>query len=481
MERIEPLYKTALHLISTGDFAGAKESLLQILKISPKYALAYYQIALINLHQNDDTQAITNLKKCINININTSNAALVLGETQLRNSQLTEALTTYTSATSLEKIKPEAISGQAKSLRLLGRTQEAYDLIKQDDNISDHPSLVLAFSEICIELKYYSEATDKIKSLLSKENISDIEVKRDLLHTLGKLYDKEKKYKESFAAHKDANNLTPHLYKPNNFSQLTSRIKNTYSEDIIKCFPKSNNKSRHQPVFIIGMPRSGTSLLEQILCSHSEVYGAGERNEVQQAISFMCKGGYPEKMRAITSTQLDQAAKFYTDSVCSKKHKYTIDKMPHNYLHIGVIHQLFPESIIINITRDPIDNCLSIYFQYFNNSHRYATKLENIAHHYSRYNMLMDFWKQSFPENLIEIKYENIINNTESEIKNLLNILSLDWEDECLEHYKNKRHVKTASQQQVNQPIYNESVQRWKNYEDDIQSLLTELKSYNLI
>ncbi|RDH81013.1 MAG: hypothetical protein DIZ80_12885 [endosymbiont of Galathealinum brachiosum] len=481
MEKIESLYKSALHLISTGDFAGAKLKLLLLLKKSPAYAPAYYQMALINLHQDDDKQAIANLIKCIDININTSNAALLLAETQLRNSQLTEALATYTKTALLKDFKQEAISGQAKSLRLLDRTQEAYDLIQQEVDITDHPSLILAFSEICIELKCYSEATDKIERLLSKENMSDIEVKKNLLHTLGKLYDKEKKYKESFKAHKDANNLTPHLYLPNNFNQLTFRIQNTYSEDFINHFPKSNNKSKHQPIFIVGMPRSGTSLLEQILCSHSEIYGAGERNEVQQAISFMCKGGYPEKMQAITSAQLDQATKFYTNSVCSKRHKYTIDKMPHNYLHIGAILQLFPESKIINITRDPIDNCLSIYFQYFNSSHRYATKLDNIAHHYSRYNMLVSYWKQLFPDNLINIKYENIINNTESEIKSLLNHLSLEWEDGCLEHYKNKRHVKTASQQQVNQPIYNESVSRWKNYEDDIQPLLTQLKSYDLI
>jgi len=481
MDKIESLYKTALHLLSTGDFVAAKRSFLQLLNISPTYALAYYQIALINLHQNDDAQAIANLTKCINININTFNAVLLLGEAQLRCSLIKEALTTYTSATLLKEFKPEAIAGQAKSLRLLDRTQEAYELIKYNDDVSNHPSLALAFSEVCIELKRYSEATLKIETLLSNETISDIEVKKNLLHTLGKLYDKEKKYKESFKAHEDANNLTPHLYKPNNFNQLTSRIKSTYTEDFIKNLQKSTIKSKHRPIFIVGMPRSGTSLLEQILCSHSEVYGAGERNEVQQAIASLCKGGYPETMQSITSVQLDLATKFYMDSVCSKNHTYTIDKMPHNYLHVGVIQQLFPESKIINITRDPIDNCLSIYFQYFNNSHRYATKLDNIAHHYSRYNSLVNYWKQLFPENFIEIKYENIIHNTELEIKSLLNMLSLEWKDECLEHYKNKRHVKTASQQQVNKPIYNESVQRWKHYKDDIQSLLAELQSYNLI
>ena len=164
-----------------------------------------------------------------------------------------------------------------------------------------------------------------------------------------------------------------------------------------------------------------------------------------------------------------------------KSHIFTTDKMPHNYLYLGVIHQLFPDSKIINVNRNPIDTCLSIYFQFFNDSHRYATSLSNIAHHYAGHSALMDFWKEQFPEDIIDINYEDVVNNTQHEITRTLDFLGLKWQVSCLQHDKNKRHVLTASQQQVNKPIYKQSIERWKDYEAFISPLLSDLKMYNLI
>ena len=173
----------------------------------------------------------------------------------------------------------------------------------------------------------------------------------------------------------------------------------------------------------------------------------------------MCKGRYPEQMSHIDSTTLNSCAQYYINNACSKEHKFTTDKMPHNYLYLGVIHQLFPDSKIINVNRHPVDNCLSIYFQFFNDSHRYATSLSNIAHHYSGHHTLMNYWKKQFSESILDIHYEDIINNTRDEISRILGFLGVNWEENCLQHDKNKRHVLTASQQQVNKPIYTQSIE----------------------
>lgn len=440
-----------------------------------------YNTALQLISNENNTQAIQTLQQCVSIDKQETDSLLLLGKIFLQPSQINNALSVYTQAKSIKKFEIEAIVGIAKIHRISKNEEHAYQFIHQE--IKSHKpnvDFILALSEICIELGRYSEAIQKIENLLSISNIKSIDKKKNLLHTLGKLYDKDENYEKTFKYHKMANEQTPDQYNPLNFKKTISNIQSTYSNNFLNSchFSKVKNK---QPVFIIGMPRSGSSLIEQILSCHSNIHAAGELSTIQLLIARMCKGQYPKQMRNISSKILSNSTQYYINKVCSKNHVYTTDKMPHNYLHVGVIHQLFPDSKIINISRNPIDNCISIYFQYFNNTHRYATNLSNIAHHYAGYRTLLKHWKDQLPEKIIDIHYEELVNNTQQEITKVLDFLGLEWQEICLHHHKSKRHVITASQQQVNKPIYSQSIKRWKHYEAFISPLLSDLKSHNLI
>ena len=440
-----------------------------------------YQSALDLIDSGKIDQAIQILKRCVEISLDSTNALLTLARLYVTSSQLSNALESYSQARTVEQFKSKSIAGIAEVHRLQGHAEYAYQFIQKELS-SNKPciSIVLSLSDICLELGRYPEAIKAIEDLLNISTAIPVYKKKNLLHTPGKLYDKDKKYDKAFHYHKAANELTSSQYNRLQFQQRISNIQSVYSNT----FPKSCNLStikNNQPVFIIGMPRSGTTLIEQILSCHTQIHAAGELLTVQQLVAGMCKGQYPKQMQNISPQTLSNSAQFYIDKECSKRHKYTTDKMPHNYLYLGVIHQLFPNSKIINIKRNPIDTCLSIYFQYFNDTHRYATNLSNIAHHYAGYNNLINHWKKQFPENIITVNYEDIINHTQQETTRILEFLDLKWQDRCLEHYKSKRHVLTASQQQVNKPIYNKSIDRWKSYKPYIKPLLSELKSFDLI
>ncbi|MFK5984682.1 MAG: sulfotransferase [Pseudomonadota bacterium] len=437
-----------------------------------------YKNAMSSIATGEYRKAIVSLKKCITLDKKATDAILLLAKLYIQTSQLKKALTTYTEAKRIGKFRLKSIAGIATTLRLLDKPEQSYNyLIEESKDLSIlPPSIAISFANTCIETKKHSEAIDKIKETLNTKTNIPINANKNLLHTLGKLYDGISDFESAFNAHKQANELTQDKYHPEQFESLIASIQTTYNEKFI--LNALTSKNINTPVFIIGMPRSGSTLLEQILSCHTDIYGAGELYTLQDTITKICIGQYPERMRFLEQKTLNTAASYYIKKSQKNNIKYSIDKMPHNYLHVGVIKQLFPHAKIIHIKRNSIDNCLSIYFQYFNDTHNYATNLSNIAHHFSYYNKLLNYWNKVYPNAIIEIQYEELIKNTKIEISKILKHLDLNWQESCLQHTSNNRHVLTASQQQVNKPIYTKSISRWKNYKPYINKLLSELSRY---
>ncbi|MBT4906807.1 MAG: tetratricopeptide repeat protein [Rhodospirillaceae bacterium] len=238
------------------------------------------------------------------------------------------------------------------------------------------------------------------------------------------------------------------------------------------------------PVFILGMPRSGTSLVEQILASHSHVHGSGEREEMLQLADQLSEQlndsrPYPACVEGLSSSSSkDIAEQFLGALKRAAPHAARItDKMPGNFHHVGLIATLFPNAKIIHCRRDPRDTCLSIFFGDFVGSHPYSYDLTNLGRYHRQYERLMAHWHEVLPGRILDVSYEDLVDQQEDGSRRMVAFCDLDWEARCLEFHKTSRNVKTRSNAQVRQPIYRSSIERWRPYEAHLEPLFAALSA----
>jgi hypothetical protein len=231
------------------------------------------------------------------------------------------------------------------------------------------------------------------------------------------------------------------------------------------------------PIFVVGMPRSGTTLVEQILSSHSGVVGAGELPFVGQLVNFVARtsatlGGYPACLPSLELENLQDLANRYMarlDQIDGRASR-VIDKLPGNLLHLGFIALLFPQARVVYCRRDPLDVCLSCYFQNLSKIN-YSWSLEDLGFCHREYERMMAHWRQVLPLRMIEVRYEDLVRQQEGVSRQLVAFCGLEWEDRCEAFYKNTRPVHTASALQVRKPMYSSSIGRWRHYEAYLEPL----------
>ncbi len=298
---------------------------------------------------------------------------------------------------------------------------------------------------------------------------------------------RRKQYDSAFAGFNDANKIIREKFDfdRQNLVTRTDLHKQFYTRELIESF-KGKGSDSSQPVFIIGMPRSGTTLVEQILSSHSEVGAAGEVAYMAKIESSLVKvssegsTSYPQSMEAIDPLALKDFASQYLSHLerCTiKSGRYITDKMPTNFLNLGLISIMFPNARIIHIKRDPIDTCLSCYFKRFVDFKNlsFTFDLEDLGFFYNEYLRLMEHWKNVLQGKFIEVQYEDLVANQKDVTEIMLSYLDLDWDENCMKFYENQRGVTTSSLHQVRQPIYKGAVGRWRSYEKHIGPLIDVL------
>jgi tetratricopeptide (TPR) repeat protein len=245
--------------------------------------------------------------------------------------------------------------------------------------------------------------------------------------------------------------------------------------------PRASNLSR-LPVFIVGMPRSGTTLTEQIVASHPEAAGAGELSDVMRMVDGLPRGlgasvPWPDCAADLDRATLDRLAETYLATLRGRfpDALRVTDKMPQNFLHLGLIALLFPGARVVHCIRDPVDTCLSCYFQYFGVGHAYAGDLRTLGLYYREYERLMAHWKSVLDLPILDLRYEDLVAHQEEKSRELIDFVGLKWDDRCLRFHETRRDVATASHDQVRRPIYTDSVERWKPYEKHLGPLLDAL------
>jgi Cytochrome c biogenesis factor len=302
-----------------------------------------------------------------------------------------------------------------------------------------------------------------------------------LLFILGRIFDKRDAFDQAFAYYARGKRIR-RAREPFDRAEFTAQIDRLIADYPAGCFaePAAGCEASDLPVLILGMPRSGTTLTEQIASSHSRVTGGEERSFWADAEARLTEARLKAAGRRLDKTALrDTAAAYLADLASIKGAAESLrvtDKMPHNFLRIGLIHSVFPNARIVHCRRNPVDNCLSIFFQNFGGHHPYGNDLDDLAFYYREYQRLMAHWRTVIPrERLFELDYEDMVADQESTSRRLIEFIGLDWEDACLDFHRNERLVRTASIRQVREKIYTRSVERWRNYAPHIAPLLSLL------
>ena len=271
-------------------------------------------------------------------------------------------------------------------------------------------------------------------------------------------------------------------YDPAAFEHLTGPQIDYFTRERVRAMPKATLRS-DKPVFIVGMPRSGTSLVEQILASHPAVHGAGELDFIHHIWVGMLGmlgsnfGKYPKCLDNLTTEQVDGMADVYLSPLVAMKPDAVriTDKMPLNFLHLGLIASLFPSARIIHCRRDPMDTCLSCFMTHFNYPQPFQHDLEHLGHFYRLYEKLMGHWKTVIDLPMLEVSYEEVVADPEAQSRRMVEFLGLPWNDDCLKFHQTKRPCATASVMQVRRPVYGSSVGRWRHYEKHLGPLKSAL------
>lgn len=427
--------------------------------------------------------AIEHLQQVLHIDRECTDAYLGLGITYRHLGKLDDAMSIYQKALELTPDHPELLSGKADILQCMDKPGQSYEIIQQlieRDQLT--PSAIHVYARICDKYSKCPEVIQLTKQALTHPAI-DVTSRKNLHHTLAHLYEQNKQYDAAFRHYERANTLGRLTFDRKKHTDEIGHLKRVFNKEQIGSLARASNNA-DKPVFIVGMPRSGTSLVEQIIACHPLAYGAGELNNINDIAGNIqktldTKTPYPECITSIPSSGLDQLATQYLNALneLSADANIVTDKMPSNFKHMGFIQLLFPHSRVIHCTRDPIDTCLSIYFQSFSDTHTYATDLSDIGHFYSTYRLLMEHWKEVLSLPVLEVSYEELVNNQEMVTRKIIAFCGLPWDKQCLSFHRSKRYTATASSDQVRKPIYTSSIKKWERYEPYIGELKKALST----
>lgn len=462
--------------------AGAHETAFDFLERAvaarPKdpTILNNYGNALSLVRRYED--AIKQLERALAIKPDMPDAWLNLGRTLNLAGQGERALKCFDR---LLKLRPEshaAKAGVSRALLSLGRTKEAEETAR--DLIAASPSTAVGYVNLSNARKFKAADPEiaQVEALIASKDTGAKEL-RGLYFASAKMYDDVGRYDDAFRYFDLANKSSPGRYDPKALEVSYAELRKTYTAKFFQDRADQGLASE-RPVFIVGMPRSGTTLTETIIAGHPQVHAAGELETIKRCERDMADlvfrdDGIHKNARHLSWVGVEVLAQRYLDAIDTKARNAAAtritDKMPHNFQAVGLIALMFPKARIIHTRRNPFDTCLSIWQQNFNDAHSYARNLADLGHHYAQYLQLMQHWREVLPGRMLEIDYEDLVENQETVTRRLIDFVGLPWDDACLRPEEVKRTVLTASVWQVRQPVYKRSAGRWKNYEPHLGPL----------
>ena len=484
---VDALRLLALLASRTGAVDQAINMLENCTKIAPDYALAWENLAKM-YRQKDDPDSLQKaafcFRKATELRPNWAEGWAGLGTMQTRSSQHEEGIESYKKSIELKTNQPRVHLSLGHVYKTTGN-QEAC-ISSYNEAISFDNNFGEAYWSLA-NLKTYKFSGEEISSMEKKIELTEVPEREKVhfLFSLGKAFEDMGNYDESFEYYKRGNDLNRGrtTYDPKAIEALSERLKQFFTEERFH-ENKDFGDNSSAPIFIVGLPRSGSTLIEQILASHSKIEGTMELPNIMNIArklgnSTKDRTAYPEVIESLQGSDLTDLGKSFIDETQFLRtgKQYFIDKMPNNFSHIGLIKLILPNAKVIDARRNPMDTCFSCFKQLFARGQAFTYDLSEIARYYVNYVNLMDHWDKVLPGYVFKVQHEDLINNQEGVTRDLIDFCEVDFESSTLEFYKTKRAVKTASSEQVRQPINTKGVNQWKNYEAHLKDLKFHLES----
>jgi tetratricopeptide (TPR) repeat protein len=496
MEEVRKLLMAAVKALNGGQLKEAERLCRAALDKDP-HPEAFNLLGAIASSRGRNDDAVDYMRKAIELGGGSSdfrlNLAQILEKKSYENigrgeGHITEALAHYRWVVKQEPANVTAVIGTARVLERLGRIGEALGHIEPLLARSQaDPRILTLLAQLALaegkigDAGRIEDAIGRLKRRLSGDGLSRGD-ESGLLFTLGKLLDRNGAYDEAFAAYSRANEIRFSGDREPGFSRRADDMIATFGAANLARLPRAGARSE-LPLFIVGMPRSGTTLAEQILDSHQDVFGAGELKNVRSLVR-----GLPERLG--TAEPYPQCALGLTQSVVDKlgvEHladlgglapgkARIVNKFPLNFVHLAFIELIAPGARIVHCSRNALDTCLSIYFQSWSFPVYYRKDLASIGRFYRDYERLMGHWRDVLELPIFELANEELIDAPDDMIRALVDFCGLDWDPDCLKFNENKRFVDSSSYDQVRKSVNDGSVGRWRNYEKHLAPLKEALE-----
>ena len=464
-------------------YPEAEALLRQAVKVAPGFSRAWSDLCGAQLEQEKFDEVIENAKQLIKLNPNSAEGHVWLAAGTAADGRHSAAIAAYDKALEVDPTHVGAMCGKGNALRTIGDQDGAIAAYRS--SIEANPLYAEAYWSLANlkTFRFDDQEVDDMLALVGDDRIpTDGQVQ--LNNALGLEFEAREDYDRAFEFIDRGNVLRRDR-------EFYDRVENEERTDLaIESFTPQfiEDNAGHgypdpAPIFIVGLPRSGSTLLEQILSSHTSVDGTHELPELGKTIRGNPKlvdpgVRYPTSVTTIDADGYFQLGREYMER--TRRYRgdcpFFTDKNPNNFVHVGLIHLILPNAKIINARRHPLDSCFGSYKQLFAQGQPFTYDLVELGEYYLQYQRLMDHWHELLPGRVLDVKYEEVVQDLEGQVRRILEYCELEWEESCLKFHETSRSVKSASSEQVRQPIYSSAINKWRRYESHLGPLIETLE-----
>ena len=480
---VEALRLLALVAMQTEHYGQAEQLLKRAVEIAPDFLAAWIDLSRAQLERLDLAAAHASISRAIGLNPRSANVQVHAANVQARSGRHDAAIETFRRAIEINPSSNAALVGLGNTLKTVGRQAEAIDVYRRATVL--RPELSEAWWSLS-NLKTFRFEDAEVAAMerqLQTPALVD-ETRAQFSFALGKALEDRGDHARAFEHYERGNRTRRKLesYDPVQTEVINERIRGVFDSGFL-ARNAGHGDPDPAPIFIVGLPRSGSTLIEQILASHSQVDATHELPDVGRLIQRINRenGGktaYPEAVREFDGKAWSRLGRDYIEATRKYRGDASrfIDKNPNNFANIGLVHLALPKARFINARRHPLDTGLSCFKQLFARGQPFTYDLVEIGEYYLEYDRMMSHWHAMLPGRVLDVRYEDVVANLEREARRMLEFCGLSWEDACLRFHETERAIRTASSEQVRRPIYDSSIGIWRHYERELAPLIGVLE-----